>query len=122
MNARVYESDQERAELIDPIDVDVVAVVGCDWSLWLASISVSALDESSFSISSGLEIGDGVVSVLKGGYTVTPPSPTLSSGITAAHVWTGTTTTDGDEVRVTNTVRAGSRVAQRSMRMKVVAR
>ena len=104
------------------LDPDEVAVVGFKWANWLASIGESALDESVFAVSSRLVLGDAVVEVTKGGITVTPPAPTIdgSTHVTAAHVWTDDATAKlGDEVIITNTVRVGQRVRQKSLRMRV---
>lgn len=104
-----------------PIDPDEVAVVGCDWGNWLASIGASALDDSSFSLSSGkLAKGDGVTEITKAGETVTPPVPTISqAGIASAHVWCTDLARLGDEVVVINTVRVGSRVKQKTIKLIV---
>lgn len=123
MNTRIYESDQDFAELIDPIDVDEIAVVGFDWSPWMTSIGESTIDEQAFTGSSGVVVGDGATGIAKGGMSSTTPSaPTISTHTTAAHVWVDSTVEEGDEVTVTNTIRVGSRVQQRTLRMEVVRR
>ena len=122
MSVRIYESDQDVAEWIDPIDPDEVAVVGFNWEPWMSSIGESNIDVYLFAGSTGIVVGDGITAVTKGTLLVTPPAPALAGFITAAHVWIDGTVEVGDEVTVTNTIRVGTRVTQRTLRMKVAQR
>jgi len=87
----LYAGQDEGPVEIDPFDPDGIEVVAFDWSAWLASIGVSGLSESSWSVSAGVVVGDGATAVLKRGKSTTPPAPSITpEHTTLAHVWVDT--------------------------------
>lgn len=103
------------------IDPEEVGVFGFNWADWLTKNNLANVDESTWSVSTGAALGDGVTTVDKKGLVATPGAPTLASPQTTCHVYVNGAAA-GDTITITNHIRASSLLADRSMIVTVSER
>lgn len=115
----VYPAGDACPVQVDSIDPDGVVKITFDWTDWLVDVAEAAIDASTFSVSAGGVVGDGVTPVTRKSKLVTPPAPILASPLCTVHVYVDTAVV-GETLTVSNHVRAGVLLEEKSATMNVL--